>query len=487
MKLYPHQRAAINALAAAGAGRHLVVMATGTGKTVMLATALRELHPGRPALWIAHRHELIEQAKRTVAPCVHCETEQTVARHPERYQHYDILVVDEAHHAAARTYRLITDALQPTYLYGLTATPNRGDGVGMSDVFDNIVYEYNLLQAVADGKLARPIVRQVRTELSLDGLSNRAGDFVKTELEALLNTPARNNLIARLVTESPKPCMIFAVDVAHAHALASVVEGAVAVDGKTPTKRRQEIYDGFLSGAIPVLTNCELYTEGADFPNMRTVVMARPTQSQTLYIQMAGRVLRWLPDKTEGLIVDIVDGSYKHAAYQAPCLIGLDPVTDAVYERHPGLNGDLINDIPAQVEAAYNSLEAIIKSDQILRDWARRVHLDQRDIAFTRHPDGSLLLSLPDGSVRRLPPLKLNEPISVMQKRVDEVYQELLTRYMDKRIIWDRRAMRAWARDKATPAQMNLIYRLRPAWAKKPLTKAEASRVLNVLLGGRKR
>jgi superfamily II DNA/RNA helicase len=483
MELRPYQQAAINMIVGAGNGGHLIIMATGTGKTITMSEALR-LMPDVPTLWVAHREELIEQAQRVVPSNVLCETIQTVVRRLESYDPFSVVVIDEAHHTAAKTYRQILDYFMPKQVFGLTATPNRADGYSLADVFQQIIFEYQLPEAVREAYLARPVVRQIRTGVNLDAVKTRLGDYDTKELERTVNTDSRNNLIKDIVAEVPKPCMIFAVDVKHAQTLADlpVCEGAVALSGKTPKTLRKQIYDDFLNDRIPCLINCQLYTEGADFPNLRTVIIARPTQSHALYIQMAGRVLRILPerDKREGLIVDLVDGTSKFPPCQAPCLIGLDPISSKGGSQSL-LSGDLLDEIPAQIEREYSTFEAIIRTDKIIADWAKRNKVDTRQIAFVRRPDGSLYLMIPhnNGSAEYLiPPLKLNEPIEKLQERIDAVYRELCTNHSDCQIIWNKRMRKGWGAQAATENQRGLIARYNVNWCKPNLTRDDASKLV---------
>lgn len=493
LSLYPYQQACVDAIKKTEDAGNLIVMATGTGKTITMAEGIRQTTHAEPVLWLAHREELIEQAERVVPRNVHCATIQTVVRRLNQYcSKIHTIVIDEAHHTGAETYRRILSHFKPERVFGLTATPNRADGVGLDFAFQRILFEYSLPQAVNDGYLARPKIRQVRTGLRLDDIKTRMGDYDSKELERLVNTEARNKIVLRMVDEMPKPCMVFAVDVEHSNTLAALIPNAIAISGQTKKKERKQIYNDFLAGKIPCLVNCQLYTEGADFPNMRTVILARPTQSHALYIQMAGRVLRIADEKKEGWIVDLVDGTYRFPACQAPTLIGLDPIHEGTSKGGIELNGDLLDDIPEVLERAYSSFDAIVKSDKIITDWAKRIKVDTRNINFLRRPDGSLYISVPAGAlgVRHftVPPLKLNEPNYLMQQRIDDIYRELCSYHQEVSMLWDKRRTRGWERHAATTNQRDMIAKFNPEWASvRTLTKGQASKLISYIKGRRRR
>lgn len=478
MLLRPYQQEAIDAIVGSNGG--LVVMATGTGKTFTMAVAIARMTHEQPVIWLAHRGELVEQARRVVPRNVFCETIQTAARHSHHWTRPHILVIDEAHHAAAKSYGKVIETLKPDKVYGLTATPNRADRCSLSNTFDKIVYEYDMVRAVEDGHLARPMIRQIRTKVDLSQVSTKLGDYDTDALRRAIDTDSRNHLIAQVVSEMPKPAMVFCVDLEHVENITKAIPGSVGVSGKTKKSEREEYYKRLLSGELPCLVNCELYTEGADFPNLRTVVLARPTQSQILYIQMAGRVLRKLPDKQEGWIVDLVDATNKFPACQAPTLIGLDPAHEAT-GKVVELRGDLLRDIPVELNEAYCTFEAIIQSDRIISDWARRVRVDLRGISWMKKPNGTLYISVP-GQTFTVRPMTLTDSVVEYQRMIDAVYYELAAKYGKLRPLWDKRLRRSWNRLAPSNEQLSIIKRFEPAWAKPTLTRGEASKVISFLL-----
>lgn len=352
LALRPYQQAALAAIAqaeAAGNGCPLVAHPTGTGKTVLFAELARRR--GGRTLVLAHRDELIEQAVDKLAVVwpqadigvvkaqrderdhqVVVASVQTLARQTRLARiprDVDLLVTDEAHHAAAPTYQRIYDALTPALHLGVTATPWRSDGDGLKAIFPEVTHAFTLLEAIRDGWLADLRALQIRTGLSLDGVHVRHGDLRPDELAAVINTSNRNQLIAQTFREhaANRKALAFTVDVAHAHDLANAfrAEGfkAEAVDGETPLPERRALLRRFREADVQVICNCGVLTEGYDEPSVNCIVLARPTQSRLLFVQMVGRGTRPFPGKKDCLVLDVADATTSHNLAAFDGLLGL--------------------------------------------------------------------------------------------------------------------------------------------------------------------
>lgn len=286
-----------------------------------------------------------------------------IARVPFR-----LVIVDEAHHAAAATYRTtlahlgflpaadMTDrqeieaadfddvavmeqalagwdasAPQDRLLVGVTATPNRSDAIGLGCVFQSIAYSYALRDAIRDGWLVPILPWVIETKTSLDDVRTTAGEFNQKDLAATVNTEQRNELAVAAWCEhaAGESTIAFTVDVAHAHALAGEFAeqgiAAVALSGETPKDDRRNILRSYTDGRIQVIANCMVLTEGTDLPRTGCILHAKPTKSATLYEQMTGRGLRIHPGKTQCVVIDIVDIARRHSLQIAPVLYGLPP------------------------------------------------------------------------------------------------------------------------------------------------------------------
>lgn len=398
------QLAAIRGGLAQGLNRLLIKSPTGTGKTVMFSSMLNNLgewleqfpKTDRKMLVIAHREELLDQAAAKIAannPGLMVMVEQgerrasTYAdvivasiqtlsamkfRRLERFIsrfNFRIVVVDEAHHSAADTYRgaliklgflppaeagtddnnfeapkyedvaLMEKALvgwdkvapRDRVLVGVTATPNRSDAIGLGCVFQSLVYSYGLKEAIRDGWLVPLEPWTVETDTSLDDVRLNRGDFNQRELADAVNNARRNQLALAAYREYADgvPTIAFTVDVAHAHDAAKVFQDggyrALAISGETPKEDRRMALEQFQNGQVDQLFNCMVLTEGTDLPRAACILHLKPTKSATLYEQMTGRGLRLFPGKEKCIVIDLVDVARRHSLQAAPVLYGLPP------------------------------------------------------------------------------------------------------------------------------------------------------------------
>jgi len=339
--LRPYQLECLDAIEAARAESRsvLCVLPTGCGKTVIFSR-LPERSRGR-MLVLAHRTELLDQAaakissanpaltvaleqaeKRAGSADVVVASVQTIGRKgsPRLLAldpgEFSTLVIDEAHHAVAQSYRTVRQHFAQVYTVGFTATPFTGAGARLDQVFEPApVFSRELPDMIAAGFLVRLRAYRVDTGTDLAGVRSRGGDFVEKELSAKVDTPERNAVAvaAYQAHAAGRRAIAFTVDVAHAHHLAAVFRArgitAAPVWGDMPKPARREVLALFRARKIQVVTNCGVLTEGFDDPGISAVIMARPTQSVVLYPQMAGRGTRLCPEegKTDCVLVDLVD------------------------------------------------------------------------------------------------------------------------------------------------------------------------------------
>ena len=365
MKLRPYQEAALSATVdafASGKQRVLVVKPTGTGKTVLFAALVARVAqgvrsrggaPGR-SLVLAHREELVRQAREKIVssarlrcgvemaderadrldppPVVVASVQSMQRARLASYapDHFDLVVVDEAHHATAKSYRNIIDHFGGARVLGVTATPDRGDKQGLKAVFESAAYVYEIRDAIRDGWLVPIVQRQVIVEsLDLSKVAVRAGDFADGELEDQLCQERALHEVAvpTLEQSGSRPTVVFTAGVAQARALAEVLNryrdgSAVALSGETHPEERRKSVEAFKAGAVQYLVNCALFLEGFDAPLCACVAMARPTKSRALYAQAIGRGTRILGlsleesianGKRDLLVLDFVGNSSTHS------------------------------------------------------------------------------------------------------------------------------------------------------------------------------
>lgn len=345
---------------AAGVRSLLTVLPTGTGKTVLFASEIAERARQGRALVLAHRDELIQQPKDTlcrVAPglevgVVKAEQNEVGARvvvasvqslvQPKRLAAYAghglplLVVTDEAHHAPAVTYRRIYEALQvgqpdgPLHL-GYTATPERLDKIGLGAVFQEVAYSSDIKKMVCDGWLVEPRGRILGVGMDLDAARRSGGDdYSDADLDGIM-TPEIIEDIARAWLEHGRDrnSIAFLPSVRTAEDLATTIndlageELAAEVDGNTPTDERRDILHRLHAGALGMVANCGVLTEGFDAPRVSCILVARPTKSEGLYVQMVGRGLRLYPGKSDCLVLDVTGISATHSLCVLPVLFGL--------------------------------------------------------------------------------------------------------------------------------------------------------------------
>jgi len=394
LRLRPYQREAQQAILAArdrGFRSQLVSLATGLGKTVVIATLpkLLDLRAADIALVIAHREELIQQLVERLraqnpgavvgiekaedrAPdncAIVVATVQTLAgvRLEEFLKRFGrriaLFVIDEAHHAAAPTYRAILSKIlqrRPDALVlGFTATPSRGDGALLIDdgIFHQLVYQMDARAAIMAGYLVPIRSYAVSTDIDLDGVATRGGDFALGQLAEAVDNEQRNRLIIDAYTQyTPhRKALVFAASVEHARNVAELfLEAgykAAFASGDTPSRERERIVRDFRGSRVDVLVNCGLYLEGFDVPSIEVILNARPTKSATLYTQITGRGMRPLDDyayvlselpsaearreviaqspKPYGIVIDIVDQARRHQIVTLPYLWGMPSQVNA--------------------------------------------------------------------------------------------------------------------------------------------------------------
>jgi len=239
------------------------------------------------------------------------------------------IVVHNCHHDRAESRMRIIERISPDLLVGLTATPKRGDNLGLDKVYEEVVFHLPMLDLMRQGRLAMLKGKRVETAVDLDEVRVRAGEFVESDLAAAVDTPERNALLVEAWSrhaEGRKRTVVFAVNVAHATAIRDAFRSkgitSEVVLGETPADERREILSAFHAGKIQVLTNCMVLTEGYDEPAIDCIVMARPTKSQGLYIQCVGRGARTAPEKEDCLVIDMADNTSRHSLVSFPDLAG---------------------------------------------------------------------------------------------------------------------------------------------------------------------
>lgn len=341
-ELRPYQQQArerIHAEWENGHTRTLLVLPTGTGKTIVFASvAADQVRAGHRVLILAHRGELLEQAadklqrstglvsavEKADATCLNTwfrvvvgsvQTLQRTAR-LERFPHdyFGTIIIDEAHHAITDGYRRILDYFGSAKVLGVTATPDRGDMRNLGEVFDSLAFEYKLTDAIKEGYLCRIMAQTIPLKLDISSVTMSGGDYAVGDLGTALD-PYLEQIAAEMAQRCKgRKTVVFLPLIKTSQKFRDLLNAkgfrAAEVNGQS-ADRRQVLAD-FDTGKYNVLCNSMLLTEGWDCPSVDCVVVLRPTKVRSLYSQMVGRGTRLSPGKTDLLLLDFLWMTDKH-------------------------------------------------------------------------------------------------------------------------------------------------------------------------------
>ncbi|KAG4303927.1 hypothetical protein PORY_002671 [Pneumocystis oryctolagi] len=376
LHLRPYQEACIKACLEGiqeGKRRLGISLATGSGKTIQLVflSLIQKIKSSEQnatqTLILAHRRELVEQAYRqcrllypekvVCAKTIDIEMAEshasgladiTIASVPtmisnERLQKFNpalfkLILIDEVHHAAAASYTRILKHFSATtpeskiIVVGVSATISRLDGLKLGVVLDHIVYHRDLIDLINEKWLSDVFFTTINTNVDLSKVkSDQFGDFEKKSLSNIINTRPTNDTCVRTWIKRAsfrKSTLVFCVSIAHCLDMANTFRSygidARIITSKTPKSERYKLIQGFQKQEYPVLVNCGILTEGTDIPNIDCILLARPTKSQNLFVQMIGRGMRLFPGKTNCHVIDMV-GNVLNGIVTIPTLFGLDP------------------------------------------------------------------------------------------------------------------------------------------------------------------
>lgn len=338
--LRPYQEEAIARMRASFAQKHkriVLVLPTGAGKTTVAAHVIESSTArGRRVLVLAHQRELIDQVSarldgeqvehgvimaghRRYMPWmpVQVASVQTLAARGEKPE-ADLVIVDECHHVRSNTYEKLLQAYPRAHVVGLTATPVRSDGKGLGEAFEDLVVGVTVKELVSLGFLVPhtgyawdvPELREVKR--------TKSGDLDEHGLELVMGgTKIMGSIVANWLAHARGlRTVVFAVSIAHSQEIVARFRDAGVraehVDGTTPAAERDAILQRIRTGETTVVSNCALLTEGVDIPALECCVIARPTLSLSLHLQMIGRVLRPAPGKSRAVIHDHAGNILRH-------------------------------------------------------------------------------------------------------------------------------------------------------------------------------
>lgn len=364
MDLRPYQeaaRAAIHGEWDQGHKRTLLVLPTGTGKTIVFAAVAEDqVRRGERVLVLAHRGELLEQAAQKIGTvsglgCAVEKAEQSSAgswyritvgsvqtlmreKRLDRFEpdHYGTIIVDEAHHILSDSYQRVLDHFPEANVLGVTATPDRGDMRNLGQYFDSLAYEYRITQAIKDGYLCKIKAQTIPLKLDMSGVGTQAGDYKAADVGHALD-PYLDKIADEMRTYcAGRKTVVFLPLIETSMRFCALLQArgfrAAEVNGNSAD--RAEILADFAAGEYDVLCNSMLLTEGWDCPSVDCIVVLRPTKIRSLYCQMIGRGTRLAPGKDHLLVLDFLWHTTRHELCRPACLICESPeVADKMTEN----------------------------------------------------------------------------------------------------------------------------------------------------------
>jgi superfamily II DNA or RNA helicase len=525
----------------------LVVMPTGTGKTILFADVIRRCFPRR-ALVLAHREELIFQARdkiqrvtgyqvevemadlranvrngvlgRTQVVVSTIQTQTAGGDGGGRMGKFDpadfgLLIIDEGHHSTAKTYKRVMDYYgqnENLRILGVTATPDRADEEALGQVFQSVAFDYEVLDAIRDGWLV-PVEQQV---VEIDGLDfsairTTAGDLNGADLAAVMEAekPLHGIADATLAIAGSRRTLVFAASVKQAEQLSEIFNrhragSAGWVCGKTPKEDRRRVLAEFAAGAIQFVVNVGVLTEGFDDPGVELVVMGRPTKSRALYAQMIGRATRPLPG-----VVDDADDSPEHrraaiAASPKPSCLVVDFAGNA--GRHKLMTsadilGGNVSDEAVDLAASMaRKAGKPMRTDELLaaaeEELKRREEARQLDAARRARLVAKAQFSVQSVNpfdVFQVAPAKSrgwdsdkalsDKQRSLIEKHYPGVNVDQLPYAQGKQLITE--LFRRWNENLCTFKQARIL--AKHGYDAKNMTMAEAGQILDGLFGGKRR
>lgn len=400
-------------------------MPTGTGKTYLLTAVIDSFVRANPKVkvWIvAHRRELVSQIDETVRKfqsyssatssllsSVKAMSIQWLMRHYDEIEEEPgMIVIDEAHHALAKTYKEMWERFPKAKFLGLTATPCRLNGKGFTDLFDVLVQSWGVPEFISKGRLATYDFVSIKsdgvTQRLIDSLQKRGadGDYQNKEMDMLLNKKPSIERLYRSLEEYGKDRkgIVYAINISHAQKITKLYQEhgvkAIAIDSKTPAAERQQDIEAFKKGDIQVLVNVDIFSEGFDCPDVEFVQLARPTLSLAKYLQMVGRGLRVAKGKKNCVIIDNV-GLYRvfglpsqvwnwNAMFEGKLKVGKKKETPK--EREFFLMSKVQDDIPIHPDS---EMMMVMSHEELLQTIQYREFVDSKgEFAIIKLPDGKM-------------------------------------------------------------------------------------------------
>ncbi len=559
-ELRPYQTAAVTAVhkaLKAGVTRQLLVMCTGSGKTPVLGSLVESMNKELPGqtLFLAHRYELISQGANQLYkwnPTLKIQVDMadevadpdcdvivssiaTLGRNnSSRRDRFDWskitkCLIDEAHLSAASSYKKIMEhggflsEGSHKLLLGVTATPSRGDGKALAEIYQKIVYTYGLREAIQEGWLVDVRGLKVNTGASLDGVKTTAGDFDAGQLQDTINTPQRNQLAVKTWLEHAegRQTLAFTAGIQHAKDLAAAFQAenikAEAIWGDDPD--REAKIKRLRSGETRVLSNAQLLVEGFDQWTIACVLMVKPTKSSVFFSQAVGRSTRLQegtgnlleaiakgisPLKKDCLIIDLVDNSSRHSLVTLPTLLGLNASMDL---KGKSLVKSLQKIEATQREYPHLDLSGLTDIDNV-QAYVENVNLfdiklpteveNNSELSWHRAASGGFIIMLPNKESLRITQNAMDkweisatietQKYNGVRDTLEEAFHAADDLLIQKcpSVVKLVKQKANWHKDEASPGQLKMLKRLfKGKQIPHDMTKGRASQLIGAALAGK--
>jgi superfamily II DNA or RNA helicase len=475
--------------------------------TVTFASFIKHI-TGR-MLILSHRNELVKQPRkyfncsygiemgpeRSKGEKVISACTASLQRRLKRFSpdDFEVIIVDEAHHAAANGYKKILNYFKPKCIFGFSATPQRGDKVGIDDVFSEIIYQKDLKWGIENGFLSNITCKRVDIGYDLRGI--RVGkDYNENDLSEAVNIEKANDAVVEAYNKlAIGQTVIFCCNIAHCKEIQKRIPNSRIISSEIKKKKeREKILKDFENKKYACLINCMVLTEGTDLPCIETIIIARPTMNESLHTQMVGRGTRLYEGKEKLLLIDCVGASNLEIC-TAPTLLGLKMENTPESEKNK-IEGDLF-DLENIITKIEDNPRSWIKNIKTVNLWARKNKYNTHGVNYLKKPNGDLLFNVP-GRKKYLEISRPNEwgncifnndgrRVSMhIQEVFDFIYKVLCEKYADYRQIWDIKSINRWKSSPATKRQIMWLYKKlgeQKDFDIEKLNKFEAANILNRL------
>lgn len=519
-------------------GRFIIALPTGMGKTVCIAEIARKT--SKRLLFLAHRKELIEQAREKLVTCgIPKESISTVLRSaPDTSKPIwvasiqtlirgdrlkmitpELIIIDECHHSAAVSYRKILDTFPNAHVLGFTATPTRTsprEKKILASIWDGILYnEYSIKRAILEGWLANIYYYSVKTDIDISRVKSTGGDYQEKDLANTVNMESRNKAIVdKYIELGGGKAIVFCVNIQHCNAVAAEFEAKDSISqvniltGKTKKEEREKVIKRF-KVAPPwintVTINCMVLTEGFDCPDIRQVILARPTKSPIVYMQQLGRGTRKAPAKDNVIVLDITD----NAGDKQLCNC-LSTVFNISRCREISITGDVTSNLRKMQEGASEPETGGKSEKKITQERVEIIlnrflfdmpfELEKSRLAWFSIDEKQYICHVSKGHYWLIEDTELAYKLFAVGKKktfhlesadIKELAKFALGKteefYADTRFIWDKSKRESWSNDPATEKQRRMLVSIDPQLNLDHVSKATASEIINAFLSKRQK